>query len=95
MSMTLQIGACKSGSFPMLAEEIDNQDESTHKNTGETDEEVRLMRRCRTYVQPLTMTLIEMSTTLRLRRMTMSLWSWFIWLILTILSILRVWCPDV
>jgi hypothetical protein len=34
--MTLQINACCSGPFSGLVEE----DESIHKNTGETDEEV-------------------------------------------------------
>jgi hypothetical protein len=29
------------GSFLMLVEEIDDQDESTHKNMGETDEEAQ------------------------------------------------------
>jgi hypothetical protein len=38
-STTSQINACQSGSFPTLVEEIDDQDESTHKKMGETDEE--------------------------------------------------------
>jgi hypothetical protein len=31
----------QSGSFPTLVEEIDNQDESTQKNIGETDKEAQ------------------------------------------------------
>jgi hypothetical protein len=38
---TLQINTCQSGPFPTLVEDEDNQDESTHKNTGETDEKVQ------------------------------------------------------
>jgi hypothetical protein len=53
--MTLQINL---GPFPTLVEE----DESTYKM------KVRLMRRCRTPVQPLMMLSISMSTTLRSRR---------------------------
>jgi hypothetical protein len=37
-SMTSQINACQSGAFPMLAEE--DEDESPHMDTDETDEEV-------------------------------------------------------
>jgi hypothetical protein len=34
-----QINTCQSGAFTTLVEEADDQDESTHKNMGETDEE--------------------------------------------------------
>jgi hypothetical protein len=37
----LQINTCRSGSFHTLVEEADNQDESPHKNTDETDEEAQ------------------------------------------------------
>jgi hypothetical protein len=33
--------ACRSGPFPTLVEDADDQDKSTHKNMGETDEEVQ------------------------------------------------------
>jgi hypothetical protein len=39
--MTSQINACRSGPFPALVEDEDDQDKSTHKNTGETGEEVQ------------------------------------------------------
>jgi hypothetical protein len=39
--ITSQINACQSGSFPTLVEEIYNQDKSTHKNMGETDENMQ------------------------------------------------------
>jgi hypothetical protein len=38
-SMTSQINACRSGAFPMMTEE--DEDESPHVNTDETDEEVQ------------------------------------------------------
>jgi hypothetical protein len=38
-SMTFQINACRSGAFPMMVEE--DEDESPHVNTDETDEEVQ------------------------------------------------------
>jgi hypothetical protein len=38
---TSQINACQSGRFPTLIKDLDDQDKSTHKNTGETDEEVQ------------------------------------------------------
>jgi hypothetical protein len=37
-STTSQINACRSGAFPMMVEE--DEDESPHVNTEETDEEV-------------------------------------------------------
>jgi hypothetical protein len=39
-STTLQINVCRTGAFPMMVEEID-EDESSHMNTDETDEEVQ------------------------------------------------------
>jgi hypothetical protein len=36
-STTLQINACRAGAFPMMVEEVD-EDESPHMNTDETDE---------------------------------------------------------
>jgi hypothetical protein len=39
--MTSQINACQSGPFPALVEDIDDQDESTHKDMGETNEETQ------------------------------------------------------
>jgi hypothetical protein len=39
LTMTSQINVCRSGVFPTLVDEVDDQDESLHKNTGETDEE--------------------------------------------------------
>jgi predicted aspartyl protease len=38
-SMTLQINACRSGAFPVMAEE--DEDEFPHMNTDETDEEAQ------------------------------------------------------
>jgi hypothetical protein len=38
-SMTLQINACRSGAFPVMAEE--DEDESPHMDTDETDEEAQ------------------------------------------------------
>jgi hypothetical protein len=61
--MTSQINACRSGAFPTMVEE--DEDESPHVNMDET-----LMRRCRTQVRSLTMTWIVKSTTSLLRRMT-------------------------
>jgi hypothetical protein len=40
-SMTSQINICQSRSFPTLVEEVDDQDESSHKNMGETAEEAQ------------------------------------------------------
>jgi hypothetical protein len=37
--MTSQINVSQSGPFPVLVEDIDDQDESTYQNTGETDKE--------------------------------------------------------
>jgi hypothetical protein len=37
---TLQINACQTGAFPMMVEEID-EDESSHMNTDKTDEEAQ------------------------------------------------------
>jgi hypothetical protein len=39
-STTLQINACQAGAFPMMVEEVD-EDESSHMNTDETDEGVQ------------------------------------------------------
>jgi hypothetical protein len=38
--MTQQINACRTGAFPKIVEEVD-EDESPHMNTDETDEEVQ------------------------------------------------------
>jgi hypothetical protein len=35
-----QINTCRSGAFPTMIEELDNQDKSPHVNMGETGEEV-------------------------------------------------------
>jgi hypothetical protein len=41
--MISQVNTCQSGPFPALVEDIDidSQDESTHKNMGETGEEAQ------------------------------------------------------
>jgi hypothetical protein len=39
--MTSQINTCQSGLFPALVEDIEDKDKSTHRNMGETDEEVQ------------------------------------------------------
>jgi predicted aspartyl protease len=78
---TLQINACRSGAFPAMAEE--DEDESPHMDTDETDEEA----------QDTGPALIVKSTTSLSRRITTSLWC--IRSILTISSALRAQCPDV
>jgi hypothetical protein len=63
-----RINACRAGAFPSMIEELDDQDEATHVNTNETEEEGRVNAR------PLTTTSNLMLTTLKLRRVTASLW---------------------
>jgi hypothetical protein len=59
-----QINTGQSGAFPTMIEELDDQDKPPHVDMSET---------CRMNVRPLMMTSILMLTTLKLRRVTMTL----------------------
>jgi hypothetical protein len=83
-SMISQINACRLGAFPRMTEE--DEDESPHVDTDKTDEEVQ-------DASPAFDD--DLASTSLLRRMTASSWRWCIWSILTILSVLRAWGPDV
>jgi hypothetical protein len=80
-STTSQINVCRSGAFPTMAEE--DEDEFPHMDTDETDEEAQDTGPA---LDDDDFTIEEDAT---------SLWRWCIWSIRIILSVLQAWCLDV